>query len=816
MTARTAGTARADLRPGEKVGVVLAAVALVAAPTMVGSVHPSTSVVLSSLCVIALWGLMVSRVALPRAALVAALVAALLWMALTLVPVPAGWLGLLSPAALARWDSPLLTTGPSLSCAPGATALEVVKMAGAVAVLGVAGALGQRPRGRRAILLALAGSGLVVAVVSVLQTLLGVDRVLGLYEPVAGAVGGFRTPFVNPNHAAQYFELTGLVALGGAARSRGEWRAGLVAVGVLLLGAALGTGSGAAMIVVPVGVAMVTGLALARRRRWIRWVVPALTGVGGAAALVAGVAFEEPGKWLHSSKLAHVPEVVQLIGDEPLIGVGRGGFRDAFAAYSPSGGFVRYTHAESEPLHLLAELGVPIAALLMMVVIGTWVYGLARWRRDPAAAGALAGTFAVGVHSTVEFGLEFGGVGLPFVVALGALLRPSRAEPPRWLSRPGSFGVAAAATAALALAPVALLHGSWTLELRAIEGAGDADLDEVVRRALRWSPCSPDVANIAGYGHLVRDRPSDALPLLNRAMTLDPRNPAPHLQAAHALESMGARGQAAIEVGAALRLDPGLGPTAFGRLARLVEGPDHAVRCLGNDLDLAAAFAVYLDREHPGGADGRALALRVVESDSTQPAACRVVAAGEWSAGRHAEALARLAGARTVHPCDVELVKYEASLRRGAGDAETALEATRAGLDCKGPDVELFYQEVMCLIALERYGEAHQSTRRMRDAATGHSAKALAAAADGRLAVAEGHLLRAKGHYVESLRNRPDRVQVRLELGKVYRELGRDREALKQFERVREETGAYPFLDDWILELRAVVPDGGAEAIPGG
>jgi len=790
-------------------------VLLLAAPLMVGTVHPPTTVVLAGVALVALWWLLGSGVALPRSEFGACLAIVLLWTALTISPLPAGVVGILSPVALPRWDSPLVQVPPSLSYSPGSTAIEVIKLAGAAATLAVAGALWLRRGCRRPLLLALVGSGVAVALVSAVQTVVEAERILGVYEPLWATTAGFRTPFVNVNHAAQYFELTGLVSLGVAAHSRARERAGFGVASAVLLAAALATGSAGAWFVVPGGVAMVVGLSLGRRRSWVRWIVPALCAVAVAVALLAGAGSPDEGKPLHIPKLAHVPAVIQLVGDHPISGVGRGAFRDAFTGYATPGAFLRYTHAESEPLHLVAELGAPAAGLLLAAVVATWGFALARWRRDPGVAGALAGTFAVGLHSLVEFGLEFGGVGLPFVVACGALIRPSRAEPSRRISPRASVAIAAGLTATLAFAPVAIGHGSWACELRAIEGAqNDGDLDAAVRRALRWYPCSADVALVAGHGHLVRDRPSEALRYLNRAMVLDPRNPGPHLQAAYALEALGARQQAATEAGVALQLQPDLGPTVFRRLARLVDGPDEVLLCLGYHLDLAAEYAHYLAVEHPSSGRGRALAQRVDDLDPDHPTAARVLAADAWSSGRRVEALARLARSRAAHPCHVELVKYESNLRRGDGDAAQALMVTREGLDCAGPRVDLLYQEVLALIALEQHAEAHLSIRRMREVAYGHHALALVAAAEGDLAVAEGYYLRAKSHYLESLRLRPDRVHVRLELGKVYREIGREREALDQFERVREESDAFPFLDVWILEMQeaAAIP----EQVPGG
>jgi tetratricopeptide (TPR) repeat protein len=207
--------------------------------------------------------------------------------------------------------------------------------------------------------------------------------------------------------------------------------------------------------------------------------------------------------------------------------------------------------------------------------------------------------------------------------------------------------------------------------------------------------------------------------------------------------------------------------------------------------------------------------MRIAARDPENPAAARLLASMEWSSGRQGEALARLREASEAHPCDVKLVKYDAALRRSAGDVQGALDVVDGCLECNGPLVELLYQQAASYIELGDYPSTHGAVRGMRAVATNPSSLALVAATEGDLAAAQGHWLRAKGHYLESLRLRPDRVHVRLALGKVYRELDRDRDALEQFERVRQQTSAYPFLDDWIRDLEAALAAEEAEASDG-
>jgi len=806
---------------------VLLLIAITAAPLMVGSVHPSTAVVLAIVTCTALWSHQASR---ERGSLSVPwfgwwLLALLAWMALSLVPLPGGVLGALSPRSPELWDfAPLADfAGPSLSCAPGVTCQEIVELGAVACVFLLACEIGQYHRERLALYWGVLGAAALVAVVSVLQSAVGADRILGVYRPVSGSLAAFRTTFVNPNHAAMYFELAGFAALGGGVAWTGRARAAAVGTGIVLLGAALATGSGGARITVAVGLAFVGALALARRGwRWPAWIVSALAvagllvGIGLACGSDRGASHERlDALGLTTNKLDYLPGALQMVGDHALVGVGRGGFAAVFPTYQPEGRFVRYTHSESGLLQIIAEIGVPLAIVTVALLVLLWTAALARWRDDPVVAGALTAVFAVAFHSLFEFGLEFGGVAVPFTATVGLLaasLTTGRLAPVR-LSRRASLLCTVAVTASLLAAPVALSHGSWTIERRNLHRAEDGGaLDASIGPALRWHPCSADVAFAVGSALAGSSEPGGALRFLNRCMVLDPRNPLPHLVASDVLAELGRPGQAALEANVALDLDPHLQSRVFRSLARLLTTPDEVLRYMGSEPARAAAYAQFLLETYPESERARLLGPAVAEAHPNTAASARLLAAVEWSDGRQDDALRRLAAASDADPGDVELAKYHAALLRAAGDGEGALAVLDAADRAVGPHVELLYQRALAEIEIERFPAAHGAVRKMRQVVppTHLGGLALIAAVEGRLAAAEGYPRRARTHYLESLRLRPDRVGVRLDLALTYRELGQDAEALDQYRRIRAETDAYPFLDTWIDELAAEQGGGGA------
>lgn len=792
---------------------LLLVAAAILSPLLVGTVHPSTTVALAVLVVIALTAHVWSRRSPPLAIpWLGWLVLALpIWLLVTMLPLPPALAAALAPAAQPWWDTPLLDGIPvrSLSLSPGSTSFEVMKIVAQGGAFLLATQVAREPRGAGLLVSGLVLSGLVTLTISVVQTVTEPERLLWFYEPRHIADEVLQTPFVNHNHAAQFFELTGFAALGAAVGLRGRWLAIAAAAGLVLLGGLAVAGSDGGLVSLSVGVLFVVALIASRRGwRWVPWAVVATalavavwTGVGlqrdsaGDDPLVAAVRAE--------GKLAHMPGVVSLIADHPVTGVGRGAFHAAFDRYSLSGTH-RYTHAESEPLQLACELGLPLSFLIIGLIAGTWGLALLRWRDDPAVSAALAAVLVVSWHGLAEFGLEFLGVGLPFAMALGVLSAPQQ----RGLVHAGrrvARALALLVALPLFLAPLALRHGTERQELDRLRRAEDTAAPEVYRDSLRWHPNSAHLTMAFVERVAPTADPAEVLPLVNRAMFLAPRDATPHLAAAEILAGMGARGQASLEAGLALDYNPSLDRRLFPLLRWSLITPGEVRRYVGPDTDRMADFAQFLLQEDRDSVLAREILADLSAEDAESPTVARLRATVLWSENHRDEALQALERSSAAHPSDAPLIRYYAKLLRSDGNPERALQVVETALSAAPEDKSLLWEKVATEIALSRHADGQRTLDRIRTLTTAPTPRQLArfSRTEGDLAAAQGRHDRARSCYLESLRYDADQPDVRLQLGKSYQELGRDAEALSQFRRVREQTDRYPFLDGWIEDLEA-------------
>jgi len=102
---------------------------------------------------------------------------------------------------------------------------------------------------------------------------------------------------------------------------------------------------------------------------------------------------------------------VDLIKDHPLVGVGLGAFQFAYTRYDKSSGAQRVEQSHNDYLQVLADSGLVGGAILLSFIILLFARGFAAAgthdrRRRAIVFGALAGCFAIAVHSFVEFNLQ--------------------------------------------------------------------------------------------------------------------------------------------------------------------------------------------------------------------------------------------------------------------------------------------------------------------------------------------------------------------------------------------------------------------------
>jgi O-antigen ligase len=120
----------------------------------------------------------------------------------------------------------------------------------------------------------------------------------------------------------------------------------------------------------------------------------------------------------------------QLIKDHPYLGVGLGAYQYAYTRYDPSSGAQRVEQAHNDYLQIVADAGMIGGSIALVFMILLFVRGfLAAQTRDRRRRaiifGALAGCFAMAVHSFVDFNLQITANAQLFL-ALAALATPEK------------------------------------------------------------------------------------------------------------------------------------------------------------------------------------------------------------------------------------------------------------------------------------------------------------------------------------------------------------------------------------------------------
>lgn len=397
-------------------------------------------------------------------------------------------------------------------------------------LFGLAYATGQQlddPGSRRVVLRAAVGAALAVGGYA-LAEIAGLEPVELLVE--SGRLGG---PFGSPAYLGAAGTLLLPVAAGLAldGDERGGWRWAALAGAALLTVAVLGSQSRAAL----VGLAA-AGLVLAPRwwpsvrRRW--WVagaaavlVAVLVGLTPAGdRLVATFDFDDPGT---RGRLDEWRVAAAALADRPLLGAGFEGYRIVFPEHVDAGYERRYTRRTTPDRAHNGALDVGVAAGLPGVLLYLAAAGFLGRRACRAAGGPawLAGVGA-GVAAYLvqqQFLFPLAEVDPAFWLLAGVLVG---ATGTRALALPA--GRAAAGVAALA-AVVALTAGALDVlaDRDAAAALGSDDPARALAVADRAASLRPDSIRYAFLASTVaaRQGPQLALPRLENALALSPRDP---------------------------------------------------------------------------------------------------------------------------------------------------------------------------------------------------------------------------------------------------------------------------------------------------
>jgi O-antigen ligase len=298
--------------------------------------------------------------------------------------------------------------------------------------------------------------GFFLAIFGLTQSFTSPDKVYWIRDmPQSQAFG----PFINRHHFAGYMELAlalplGLVFTGSIEREKKFiylFAAGLMAVALIMTNSRGGLISFFAellFLVATMGLrrrhkhkkeskehkpriksaALKAGLALA--------LVVALFGgvvlLGGEEALtrmVGSVNTDDP-----TTGRAHFWSVtVDIIKNHPLVGIGLGAFGVVYTGYDSRNGMYRLEQAHNDYLQVLSDGGIVGAVIGLFFIVSLFRMGFARREsrddfRRGVATGALAGCFAVLVHSFFDFTLHTTANALLFLVLAALATMNGRVE----------------------------------------------------------------------------------------------------------------------------------------------------------------------------------------------------------------------------------------------------------------------------------------------------------------------------------------------------------------------------------------------------
>jgi len=399
---------------------------------------------------LALWSEPVTPRALPAALVAAALAALALWGFVQSSSWPAGLASTLSPshALLARASSQSLGLATPerirLSVAPSASRSAALDWGTAAAVLLSAALVGSSRRARRVLAGTLLGAALFQLFFGAQRWIARSNTLWGVELPDLGA--RLRGTFVNPNHAALYFELALALAfawswwgLRRAARTGSVeerlLRSVLPTLAWFLLFVGLAfTRSRAGLLAALLAVALQgAGIGSRAGRRWLAasGLVAALAGI----SLVSYLGHQEGlgrllgagGDRLHAGDRIEVARsTLELWRRFPLTGSGLGSFRDAFPMVRSPGTPGDYHHAHSEAVELAATVGLvglalALAALVILALRLRRVLRFGERSEDRAAAlAALGGLASALIHGVADFGLTLPANAVALAVLVGA------------------------------------------------------------------------------------------------------------------------------------------------------------------------------------------------------------------------------------------------------------------------------------------------------------------------------------------------------------------------------------------------------------
>ena len=342
----------------------------------------------------------------------------------------------------------------SLSLDPYSTRLVLVQTCALLIYFAATLIFTDTPKRLRILVRTIIIFGFLLAIFGLTQSFTSPNKIYWLREMAQATPFG---PFINRHHFAGYMELAlalplGLLASGSVAREKRiiyAFVAGLMAVALLMTNSRGGLISlGAEILFIAV-----MGFGIQRRnkksssiRHGIKSVaVRATLALGLVVALLGGLAAlggedalnrvvgtvnsEDP----TTGRLHFWDVTVDIIKNHPIIGTGLGAFGVVYTGYDSRNGLYRLEQAHNDYLQVLSDGGIVGALLGLFFIINLFRLGFMRREsrdefRRGVATGAMAGCFAVLVHSFFDFTLHTPANALLFLVLAALATMNGRVE----------------------------------------------------------------------------------------------------------------------------------------------------------------------------------------------------------------------------------------------------------------------------------------------------------------------------------------------------------------------------------------------------
>lgn len=285
----------------------------------------------------------------------------------------------------------------------------------------------------------------VVIVLIVFGALLAFYSILQRVEQPA-AIYGLRAPaqaipfgtYVNRHHFAALMEMTlgitlGLLFAGGIKKNR--WPFLIVAAGVMAIAIVLTGSRGGMLGFIAVLMLIVAAETFVRRGHghrdsgekapnshrfaliaggsaFLLLTVGLVLFLGGADPLLRSAGLDSGVGDFSSGRIQFWQTAWKIFRDHPLMGVGLDAFGTAYSVYDPSSGQLRVEQAHNDYIQILSDAGIIGFACVAAFIYLLFRQSIAtiRMTREPfrrgAAIGAIAGCFAIMIHSFFDFPLR--------------------------------------------------------------------------------------------------------------------------------------------------------------------------------------------------------------------------------------------------------------------------------------------------------------------------------------------------------------------------------------------------------------------------